>query len=129
DWRGGRDENIVGDSSRVKASGSRFADFSLNVLEKIETRRSPQNPMILILSDDAVAAALLGALIETLGYSVKFARPPEDPDQSIRRVRPKVCLLDCDEPSKCTDELLGRAAMRGISVVIFGTTSALERVR
>jgi CheY-like chemotaxis protein len=85
--------------------------------------------MILILSDDAVAAALLGALIETLGYPVRFARPPEEAEQSIRRVRPKVCLLDCDDPSKCSDELLGRAAMRGISVVIFGTTDALERVR
>lgn len=85
--------------------------------------------MILILSDDAVAAALLGALIETLGYPVKFARPPENAEQSIRRVRPKVCLLDCDDPASCSDELLGRATMRGISVVIFGTTTALERVR
>lgn len=85
--------------------------------------------MILILSDDAVAAALLGALIETLGYDVKFARPPEDAEQTIRRVRPKVCLLDCDDPSKCSDELLGRATMRGISVVVFGTSAALERVR
>lgn len=85
--------------------------------------------MILILSDDAVAAALLGALIETLGYSVKFARPPEDAEQSIRRAKPKVCLLDCDDPNKCSPELLGRAAMRRISVVIFGTSPALERVR
>jgi DNA-binding NtrC family response regulator len=86
-------------------------------------------PMILILSDDAVAAALLGALIETLGYSVKFARPREDAEQTIRRVRPKVCLLDCDDPSRFSDELFGRATMRGISVVIFGTSVALERVR
>jgi DNA-binding NtrC family response regulator len=85
--------------------------------------------MILILSDDAVAAALLGALIETLGYSVKFARPPETAEQTIRRVKPKVCLLDCDDPSNCSDELLGRAAMRRISVVVFGTSQALERVR
>lgn len=85
--------------------------------------------MILILSDDAVAAALLGALIETLGYSVKFARPPETADESIRRTKPKVCLLDCEDPAKCTDELLGRAAMRGISVVIFGTPDALQHVR
>ena len=87
------------------------------------------HPTILILSDDAVAAALLGALIETLGYSVKFARPPEDAEQTIRRVRPKVCLLDCDDPSRCGDELFGRAKMRGISVVIFGTSTALDRVR
>lgn len=85
-------------------------------------------PMILILSDDPVAAALLGALIETLGYTIRFARPPEGADQSMRRIRPKVCMLDC-EPATCTDEVLGRATMRGISVVIFGTTAALERVR
>jgi DNA-binding NtrC family response regulator len=85
--------------------------------------------MILILSDDAVAAALLGALIETLGYPVSFARPAEDGNQSIRRVRPKVCMVDCDDPAKCTDELFGRAMMRGISVVIFGTAAALDRVR
>jgi DNA-binding NtrC family response regulator len=85
--------------------------------------------MILILSADAVAAALLGALIETLGFPVRFARPPENAEQSIRRVRPKVCLLDCEDPSTCNDEVLGRAAMRSISVVIFGTTASLERVR
>ena len=85
--------------------------------------------MILILSDDAVAAALLGALIETLGYAVRFARPPETTDQTIRRVRPKVCLLDCVDPDACTPELLGRAAMCQISVVIFGTREALDRVR
>jgi DNA-binding NtrC family response regulator len=85
--------------------------------------------MILILSDDAVAAALLGALVETLGYSVKFARPPENAEQTIRRTKPKVCLLDCDDAAHCSDELLGRAAMRRISVVIFGTSHALERVR
>ncbi|HXT14067.1 MAG TPA: hypothetical protein VN706_00460 [Gemmatimonadaceae bacterium] len=85
--------------------------------------------MILILSDDAVAAALLGALIETLGYAVRFARPPEDAEQSIRRVKPKVCLLDCEDPGRCSGEVLGRAAMRRISVVIFGTSDALARVR
>lgn len=85
--------------------------------------------MILILSADAIAAALLGALIETLGYPVKFARPPENADQSMRRVRPKVCLLDCEDPGACTDETLGHAAMRRISVVVFGTKDALDRVR
>lgn len=87
------------------------------------------NPMILILSDDAVAAALLGALIETLGYPVRFARPRENAEQTIRRVRPKVCLLDCDDPSSFSDDLFGRATMRGISVVIFGTSAALDRLR
>ena len=85
--------------------------------------------MILILSADAVAAALLGALIETLGYVVCFARPPEGADDTLRRVRPKVCLLDCTDPSVCNDEVLGRAAMRSVSVVIFGSPEALRKVR
>jgi CheY-like chemotaxis protein len=85
--------------------------------------------MILILSADPVAAALLGALVETLGYPVRFARPPEAIEQTIRRVKPRVCLLDCVDPSTCNDEVLGRAAMRGISVVIFGTSVAMAAVR
>ena len=85
--------------------------------------------MILILSSDAVAAALLGALIETLGYSVKFARPPERYEDSIRRVRPKVCLVDSADSAMHDDGFLGRAAMRGISVVVFGSPEALGRVR
>jgi DNA-binding NtrC family response regulator len=85
--------------------------------------------MILILSADAVAAALLGALVETLGYPVRFARPPESTEQTMRRIKPSVCLVDCVDPAACNDEVIGRAAMRGISVVIFGTSAALDRVR
>lgn len=85
--------------------------------------------MILILSSDVVAAALLGALIETLGYPVRFARPPESAEGSIRRVRPSVCLIDCEDPASCNAATLGRAAMRRISVVIFGTREALDRVQ
>src|SRR5215207_9539495 len=87
-----------------------------------------QDTMVLILSADSVAAALLGALIETLGYSIRFAKPPERAEQTIRRVRPAVCLLDCDDPSACNEEILGRAAMRGISVIVFGTSNTLKRV-
>jgi DNA-binding NtrC family response regulator len=113
----------------VKTVGSRLAAGPENVFARTEATRLDADEMILILSDDAVAAALLGALIETLGYSVRFARPPENAEQTIRRVRPKVCMVDCEDPSKCTDELFGRAMMRGISVVIFGTAAALEKVR
>jgi DNA-binding NtrC family response regulator len=85
--------------------------------------------MILILSADAIAAALLGALIETLGYSVRFAQSPESGDQALRRVRPVVCLLDCHDPEACNDEILGHATMRSTSVVIFGTREVLDRFR
>jgi len=114
----------------VKADGAGLAAFEVNVASELaEIDDQSHRAMILILSGDAVAAALMGALIETLGYSIRFAHSSEHPDESIRRVRPKVCLLDCDDPSACNDEILGRATMRGISVVIFGTRQAIERVR
>src|SRR5439155_19764659 len=53
---------------------------------------SESSPVVLILSGDAVAAALLGFLVETLGYDVRFARPPESPSATLRRVRPRICL-------------------------------------
>ena len=84
---------------------------------------------MLILSADAVGAALLGALIETLGYAVRFGQPSEPPEESLRRVRPQVCLVDAVDPNACSPELLGRSRMRGIGVVIFGRSEALERIR
>src|SRR5690349_12405449 len=84
---------------------------------------------VLILSEDAVAAALLGALVETLGYEVRFANPPEAPDESFRRERPRVALIDGDYPAAYGDDVLGRATMRGICVVIFGNREVCSRVR
>ena len=101
----------------------------LHRLEREPDLSSQPTIMVLIISADAVAAALLGALIETLGYSVRFARPPETADQTMRRVRPMVCLLDCEDPETCSDEFLGRAAMRGVPIVVFGKRDALEHVR
>lgn len=89
----------------------------------------PGKHVVLILSSDAVAAALLGALVETLGYLVRFYHPPEDPSAALRRERPSVAMVDCDDPTVMREEILGRARMRGISVVLFGTTDALQRLQ
>jgi DNA-binding NtrC family response regulator len=92
-------------------------------------RFPPRDEPVLILSLDAVAAALLGGLVETLGYDVHFARPPESADASLRRVRPRICLVDCTDPVSSQGDFLGRATMRRVSVIIFGTREALDRVR
>ncbi|MEX2152920.1 MAG: hypothetical protein WD825_06235 [Gemmatimonadaceae bacterium] len=89
----------------------------------------PGKHVVLILSSDAVAAALLGALVETLGYLVRFYHPPELPDDALRREKPSVAMVDCDDVTVLNDELLGRAKMRGIAVVMFGSADALRRVR
>lgn len=90
---------------------------------------APSDQPVLILSEDVVAAALLGGLVETLGYHVRFARPPESADDSVRRVKPRICLVNSEDAALARSEFLGRAAMRGVCVVIFGTAEALHDVR
>jgi DNA-binding NtrC family response regulator len=102
---------------------------SMSTTRTTDAGGSPGNHVVLILSSDAVAAALLGALVETLGYLVRFYHPPESPDEALRRERPSVAMVDCDDPTMMNDELLGRARMRGVSVVMFGSRDALRQVR
>lgn len=93
------------------------------------TEIQQREQQVLILSHDPFAAALLGGLVESLGYVVQFRRPPESAEDSLRRVRARICLVDCADPRACREDFFGHAMMRGVCVVIFGTHEALERVR
>jgi hypothetical protein len=44
-------------------------------------------------------------------------------------VKPRICLVDSSDPLSCRTEFFGHAAMRGVSVVIYGAPSTLDRVR
>jgi cystathionine beta-lyase family protein involved in aluminum resistance len=46
----------------------------------------------------------------------------------MRRVHPRICLVDSTDRTSWSSEFFGRATMRGISVVIFGAPEALQRV-
>jgi CheY-like chemotaxis protein len=98
------------------------------VTPKSTFRRQPK-AIVLILSSDAVAAALVGALVETLGYGVRFHHPPEDPTETLRRERPDLAMVDGSDQLMFTDALLGHAAMREVDVVVFGSREALARIR
>ena len=89
----------------------------------------PGNRVVLVLSADPVAAALLGALVESLGFLIRFYQPPEAPGEALRRSRACIVLVDCEDPTLMNDQLLGRARMREVSVVIFGAADALRGVR
>jgi CheY-like chemotaxis protein len=82
---------------------------------------------VIIVSDDAIAAALLGGLVETLGYRVEFAAVRDSYD-SVRRIRPRICLLDC-ESDACTEASIARTLMRGVSVVLVGPRELLAGMR
>lgn len=81
------------------------------------------------MSSDAVAAALVGALVETLGHDVRFYQAPEDPTVTLRRERPDVAMLDGADSLMISEAVLGHAAMRNISVVVFGSARALRGIR
>lgn len=127
--------NLTPDFRPVKHDGVSFAEqrrrlphLSMPAPHRAH-RSSSRQQAILIFSHDAVAAALLAGLVETLGYEIHFAHPPESAEDSVRRVRPRICLLDCDDPLSWRSEFFGRATMRGVSVIIYGTQEALDRVR
>lgn len=93
----------------------------------MSTHADSTKTTVLIVSDDATAAALLGGLVETLGYRVTFGRVTTSGDV-IRRVRPQVCMLDC-EGDACNEASIARVIMRGVSVVLVGPRSLLEGMR
>jgi DNA-binding response OmpR family regulator len=74
---------------------------------------------VLILSSDALAAALLGAAVELAGHLPHFARQGELARAALLRVRPKLVLIDCDHEESCTDEFVGPALMTGGKVLLF----------
>lgn len=82
---------------------------------------------VIIVSDDAIAAALLGGLVETLGYRVEFAAVRDSYD-SVRRVKPRICMLDC-ESDACSEAAIARTMMRGVSVVLVGPRELLSGMR
>jgi CheY-like chemotaxis protein len=84
-------------------------------------------PTVLIVSDDATAAALLGGLVETFGYRVAFATVVSSSD-IMRTAKPRVCMLDC-EADACDEATIARIMMRGVSVVLVGPRSLLAGMR
>jgi DNA-binding NtrC family response regulator len=84
---------------------------------------------VLIVSGDAVTAALVGVMVETLGYTVKFATATEGADASLRRAHPRIYMIDCATTEMRSDEVIARAIMRGASVVLFGPAARLETSR
>lgn len=67
-----------------------------------------------------MAAALVGAAIETAGIPVRFPHAAEAPREALRRVRPALILVDCRRSDACGAEFLAPAIMTGATVAVFG---------
>jgi hypothetical protein len=84
---------------------------------------------VLVLSADALVAALLGALMEIEGYAPWFPRAHETPRDALRRVRPHALLLDGEYPDACGPTVIGPARMMGVRVVLFARPDVVAAVQ
>lgn len=90
-----------------------------HAIRKFEPSHDVIAHAVLILSSDALAAALLGAAVELAGHQPHFARQAEPARSALLRVRPKLVLIDCDHEESCSDEFVGPALMTGGKVLLF----------
>lgn len=64
---------------------------------------------------------MIGALAETLGYASRFPLPGETPRDALRRLKPRLVLVDCEHDSACSEAFFGPARMMGAHVVLIGS--------
>jgi DNA-binding response OmpR family regulator len=82
---------------------------------------------VLILSADALAAALLGAAVELAGHQPHFPEMNEVAREALRRVRPRLIIVDCDHPDACAESFVGPALMTGSQLLLFDSHRNRDR--
>lgn len=83
----------------------------------------------LILSSDLLGAALLGAAIELLGYRAVFPRDDEGGADALRRLKPRVVLVDGGDQFLNDSTVLGPALMTRAQLVFFGSPERIRDLR
>lgn len=89
-------------------------------------RYRPTQATALILSPDALGAALLGAAVELTGLPVAFLAYDETARDALRRLRPSCVLIDCDDTHASDESLIGPALMTGARIFLFGPDSRMR---
>lgn len=80
---------------------------------------------VLVLSDQPLVAALVGMLVELVGFVPAFAEAGERPEEALRRVRPLlVVLLDAQLDAARSDLFFAQAAKRKVGLAVFGPTGS-----
>jgi hypothetical protein len=73
----------------------------------------------LIVSTDAVIAALLGVYAEAVGYRAAFDEGDSSPGDAVAEYRPAVILVDVDHRDGFSPAFIRRQQAAGIPVVVF----------
>jgi hypothetical protein len=81
----------------------------------------------LILSADALAAALLGAAVELAGHQPHFQGSHERARDALLRVRPGLVVVDCNHDHACAEAFVGPALMTGAQLLLFDSNRQGDR--
>lgn len=73
---------------------------------------------VLILAREEVVAALLGLMVELRGLEPIYLAGADIAEDTIRRKKPAVVLVDCDHQD-CTEALLAAARESGAKPILF----------
>jgi hypothetical protein len=85
--------------------------------------------VVLILSTDALAGALLGAGVELAGYAPAFPRDNETARDALRRAKPGIVFVDCDHEEATSEAFIGPAMMTGASIAVYGSPRSTRDFR
>jgi AmiR/NasT family two-component response regulator len=75
--------------------------------------------VVLVLVRDVLGAGLFAALVETMGNVAVFPIAGERADLAVRRLRPRIVLLDCFHPAARMDELFAAVDSVAARVLLF----------
>ena len=74
---------------------------------------------IMVLANEEVISALLGAMVELDGYAALFPAADEPPLSAITRHRPDLLLLDCEHEFAWDAQAMLAARAAGAQVLLF----------
>jgi hypothetical protein len=93
---------------------------------------TPPTSTVLVLSSQPLVAALLGMLLDLLGYRPVFAADGERPEDALQRQHPLFAvLIDGETEAAVSDAFFARAAQGRLGLAFFGVrgrTPALARL-
>ena len=78
-----------------------------------------QDVAVLVVAKHAVISALVGLLVELAGHRPVFPDGGEAPLAFLKRVRPRLVLLDCAHEAATQDEVYRAARAVGCGVILF----------
>jgi len=82
---------------------------------------------VLVIANDAFAAALVGSLVETVRLRAAFVGAGERPEEALVRVRPlAVILLEAQADQAESDMFVARARRGGAQLLLFGRASEID---